>query len=142
MHVLQYLQIALLALIQGAAELLPVSSSAHVILAQRVMGMDPSRPEQVFLLVMLHTGTMFAVLVYFWPRWRRLWGTHLPGPKNGTVANGTIAEAGSLRQFLTLLIVATAVTGVVALGLKFVIEHVILVSILKRPKGEIEELFK
>ncbi|HET6328573.1 MAG TPA: undecaprenyl-diphosphate phosphatase, partial [Planctomycetaceae bacterium] len=128
---------ALLALIQGAAELLPVSSSAHVILAQRVMGMDPSRPEQVFLLVMLHTGTMFAVLVYFWPRWRRLWG-----PKNGTATNGRGAEAGSLGQFLTLLIVATAVTGVVALGLKFVIEHVILVDILKRPKGEIEELFK
>ena len=72
MDVMHYVQIAVLALIQGAAELLPVSSSAHVILAQRVMGMDPSRPEQVFLLVMLHTGTMFAVLVYFWPRWRRL----------------------------------------------------------------------
>jgi undecaprenyl-diphosphatase len=44
MALLHYLQIALLALIQGAAELLPVSSSAHVILAQRLMGMDPSRP--------------------------------------------------------------------------------------------------
>jgi undecaprenyl-diphosphatase len=129
---LHYLQIALLALIQGAAELLPVSSSAHVILAQRVMGMDPSRPEQVFLLVMLHTGTMFAVLVYFWPRWRRLWGAK-------TAAAG---ETASLRQFLTLLILATAVTGVVALGLKFVIENVILVGLLKRPKGEVEELFK
>ncbi len=129
---LHYLQIALLALIQGAAELLPVSSSAHVILAQRVMGMDPSRPEQVFLLVMLHTGTMFAVLVYFWPRWRRLWGAQ----------TATGGETASLRQFLTLLILATAVTGVVALGLKFVIEHVILVGLLKRPKGEVEELFK
>jgi undecaprenyl-diphosphatase len=132
MPLLHYLQIALLALIQGAAELLPVSSSAHVILAQRVMGMDPSRPEQVFLLVMLHTGTMFAVLVYFWPRWRRLWGTKTEGP----------AASASLRQFLTMVILATAVTGVVALGLKFVIEHVILVGLLKHPKGEVEELFK
>src|ERR1700681_1381949 len=72
MDIVHYLRIAFLALIQGAAELLPVSSSAHVILAQRWMGMDPSRPQQVFLLVMLHTGTMFAVIVYFWPRWRRL----------------------------------------------------------------------
>jgi undecaprenyl-diphosphatase len=132
MPLLHYLQIALLALIQGAAELLPVSSSAHVILAQRMMGMDPSRPEQVFLLVMLHTGTMFAVLVYFWPRWRRLWGTKTEGP----------AASASLRQFLTMVILATAVTGVVALGLKFVIEHVILVGLLKHPKGEVEELFK
>src|SRR5438270_12209356 len=68
-----YLQIAVLAVIQGAAELLPVSSSAHVIVAERLMGFDPSRPELTFLLVMLHTGTMGAVVCYFWPRWRALW---------------------------------------------------------------------
>ena len=32
-----YLQIAVLAVIQGAAELLPVSSSAHVIVAEKLM---------------------------------------------------------------------------------------------------------
>ncbi len=127
-----YLQIALLALIQGAAELLPVSSSAHVILAQRVMGMDPSRPEQVFLLVMLHTGTMFAVLVYFWPRWRRLGKTKAEEP--GELTPG--------RQFLKMVIMATAVSGIIALGLKFLIEQVILVGLLKHPTGEVEELFK
>jgi undecaprenyl-diphosphatase len=132
MDVVRYLQIAVLALIQGAAELLPVSSSAHVILAERVMGMDPSRPEQVFLLVMLHTGTMFAVLVYFWPRWRRLW-------KNDDEKSG---ERASARQFLTMVILASVATGIVALGLKFVIERVILVGLLKYPKGEVEELFK
>ena len=132
MNVVHYLQIAILALIQGAAELLPVSSSAHVILAERVMGMDPSRPEQVFLLVMLHTGTMFAVLVYFWPRWRRLW-------KNDDEKSG---DRASPRPFLAMVILATAATGIVALGLKFLIERVILVGFLKYPKGEVEELFK
>ena len=65
-----FLQIILLGLIQGAAELLPVSSSAHVIVAEKIMGLDPSRPELTFLLVMLHTGTMFAVIAYFWRAWR------------------------------------------------------------------------
>ncbi len=132
MDIVHYLQIALLALIQGAAELLPVSSSAHVILAQRVMGMDPSLPEQVFLLVMLHTGTMFAVLVYFWSRWRRLWNTKAENP----------GELTPRRHFLKMVILATAATGVIALGLKFFIERVILVDLLKYPKGEFEELFK
>ena len=63
------LQIIILALIQGAAELLPVSSSAHVIVAEKLMGLDPTSPSMVFLLVMLHTGTMLAVIVYFWRRW-------------------------------------------------------------------------
>jgi len=65
------LQIIILGLIQGAAELLPVSSSAHVIVAEKFMGLDPADPEMTFLLVMLHTGTMFAVIAYFWPAWRR-----------------------------------------------------------------------
>jgi undecaprenyl-diphosphatase len=132
MDLVRYFQIAVLALIQGAAELLPVSSSAHVILAQRMMGMDPSRPEQVFLLVMLHTGTMFAVLVYFWPRWRRL----------GSIKLESSDAQPSVRQFVTLMILATAVTGVIAIGLKVFIEQVILIRLLKYPKGEIEELFK
>src|ERR1700681_4887198 len=96
-----YLQILILAVIQGAAELLPISSSAHVILTAKLMGLKPSSPEFVFLLVMLHTGTMFAVVYYFWPRWRWLLGTSDAGP-----------DAGSPRwHFLKIMGLATARTG-------------------------------
>ncbi len=60
------LKVILLAIVQGLAELLPVSSSAHVIVAEKLMGLDPSSPQMTLLLVMLHTGTMFAVIAYFW----------------------------------------------------------------------------
>jgi undecaprenyl-diphosphatase len=116
------LQILILAAIQGAAELLPVSSSAHVIVAEKLMGLNPSSPEMTFLLVMLHTGTMFAVLVYFWNRWRKL------------------IHQGS--SFIRAVITATAVTGVVGLGLKVVIEKVILEKFLGHSKGEVETLFQ
>ena len=69
MHLL-HLQIVFLAVVQGLAELLPVSSSAHVIVAEKLMGLDPVKPEMTLLLVMLHTGTMFAVIVYFWRAWK------------------------------------------------------------------------
>jgi undecaprenyl-diphosphatase len=127
-----YLQIAVLALIQGAAELLPVSSSAHVILAQRLMGMNLTRSQQVFLLVMLHTGTMFAVIVYFWPRWRRLL----------QVPAGDSATEMPRGQFLKMIVLATACTGFLGLGLKVLIERVVLVWMLDYPKGEVEELFR
>ena len=65
----QLLKILLLAIIQGAAELLPVSSSAHVTVAARLLHYDVSDVRWTFLLIMLHTGTMFAVLLYFWRRW-------------------------------------------------------------------------
>lgn len=64
------LQILILAIVQGTAELLPVSSSAHVIVAEKLMGLDPTAPEMTLLLVMLHTGTMLSVIVYFWRSWR------------------------------------------------------------------------
>jgi undecaprenyl-diphosphatase len=108
------LQIIILAIIQGAAELLPVSSSAHVIVAEKLMGLEPGSPEMSFLLVMLHTGTMFAVLIYFWTRWKDL-----------------ILEYRAI-------IVATICTGIVGLGLQYVIEHVVL---RHEAHAEVEQLF-
>ena len=64
-------KIIILALVQGMAELLPVSSSAHVVVAEKLMGLDASSPQMTLMLVMLHTGTMFAVIVYFWNQWKR-----------------------------------------------------------------------
>jgi undecaprenyl-diphosphatase len=128
-------QIALLALIQGAAELLPVSSSAHVIVAERLMGLDPSSPQMTFLLVMLHTGTMFAVLAYFWPRWRPLL---FPAP----TPDGTGPVPGDRHHFLKMIVLATACTGVLGLALKALIEKVVLVRMLGHETGEVEHLFR
>src|SRR5438270_11841239 len=119
-----YFQIILLALIQGMAELLPVSSSAHVIVAERLMGYeDPSTPELTFLLIMLHTGTMFAVLFYFWPRWRPM----LFPPAQ---PNGESAAQVSRFHFLKMVVLATAITGVLGYGLIMFIEKVILIRLM------------
>jgi len=66
-----HLYVVILAIVQGLAELLPVSSSAHVIVVAKLLGIDPADPATTLLIVMLHTGTMFAVIAYFWRRWRR-----------------------------------------------------------------------
>ena len=124
-----YAKVFILSLIQGATELLPVSSSAHVILAQKLMGLDPSSPSMVFLLIMLHTGTMFAVVVYFWSDWK---ATLFP----------KAAAAGTGRRFVAMILLATAVTGVLGLGLQYLIERVVLERLLGHPEGEVEQLFK
>lgn len=125
---ISYLKVLVLAIIQGAAELLPVSSSAHVILAQKLMGLDPSSDSMVFLLIMLHTGTMFAAIVYFWSAWKR-------------VLFSKEASPGSGKRFLLMIVLATAVTGFLGLGLKEFIERVVLESWLHHPKAEVEQLF-
>jgi undecaprenyl-diphosphatase len=116
------LQILFLGLVQGAAELLPVSSSAHVIVAEKLMGLDPSSPAMTFLLVMLHTGTMVAVIAYFWKAWKRTF----------------FADAASLKQTAVNLIVATAATLAVGLFLKVLIEKIFMHG---NSKDEMEDLF-
>ncbi len=121
---MNFFTLVVLAVIQGVTELLPVSSSAHVIMAERLMGLDPGAPEMTFLLVMLHTGTMGAVLVYFWPRWRRL-----------------LAEDPGF-SFLKMVVLATVWTGVLGLGLKVVIEKIVLERIGGYDHAEVEQLFR
>jgi undecaprenyl-diphosphatase len=115
-------QVILLAIIQGAAELLPVSSSAHVVVAEKLMGLDPSSPAMTLLLVMLHTGTMFAVIVYFWKQWSRTF----------------FSSAEQFRSFAWMAVLATALTAIIGEILIRIIEHTIFKD---APHAQIEDLF-
>ena len=116
------LQILFLGLVQGAAELLPVSSSAHVIVAEKLIGLDPASPAMTFLLVMLHTGTMVAVISYFWKAWRDTF----------------FVNAASFKQTVVHVGVATVATLLVFGVLKVLIEKIFLRG---TSHDEIEDLF-
>jgi undecaprenyl-diphosphatase len=115
-------KVILLAILQGLAELLPVSSSAHVVVAEKLMGMDPSAPAMTLLLVMLHTGTMFAVIVYFWKQWKETY----------------FAESEATKRFVWQAVIATFFTGIVGEALIKLIEHTLFRG---APKAQIEDLF-
>ena len=116
------LKVILLAIVQGLAELLPVSSSAHVVVAEKLMHLDPTTPQMTLLLVMLHTGTMFAVIAYFWKTWVTTY----------------FASADIFERFAIRAVWATLLTVVVGFGLKHVIEKTMFKG---QPKAEIEQLF-
>ena len=56
------IQAALLGIVQGLTEFLPVSSSAHLILARAFFGFDAERFGLAFD-VACHVGTLIAVVV-------------------------------------------------------------------------------
>ncbi len=116
------LHVIILAVVQGLAELLPVSSSAHVIVAEKLMGMNPSAPQMTLLLVMLHTGTMLAVIAYFWPRWRRTFFNSMP----------------EFKRFALALVIATFLTVIVGGG---IIEFIEKVLMRHQPHAWVEQLF-
>jgi undecaprenyl-diphosphatase len=114
--------VIILAIVQGFAELLPVSSSAHVVVAEKLLGLDPSSPPMTLLLVMLHTGTMFAVIAFFWRRWRVSYFQNTRTFK---------ATAGRV-------IVATVATAVIGEIIIKIIEKTVFRDV---PHAQIEDLF-
>ncbi len=106
---MRILHVLLLSIVQGLAELLPVSSSAHVIVAAKLLHEDMSTPANAFLLVLLHTGTMFAVIAYFWRRW---WQEFL-------------SAWGRFYPFFRLLVVASICSAVVFLPVQELVKHLL-----------------
>lgn len=118
----------LLGILQGVAEFLPISSSGHLQIAQKLFGL-----EEVPLLfdVFLHLATLLAVSIYFWPKiWNLLkifgrWIARKPvAVKNGSngadtetvLAQTRTAEAAEQagRKTIIAIIISTVITG--ALG--------------------------
>ncbi len=62
---MQWWQALLLGTVQGITEFLPVSSSGHLVLLQAVFGLEE---ELVLFDVVVHVGTLLAVIGYFWER--------------------------------------------------------------------------
>jgi len=60
---MSWLQLAILAIIQGLTEFLPISSSAHLVLTPQVLGWELDQGPLID--VMAHFGSLFAVMAYF-----------------------------------------------------------------------------
>jgi undecaprenyl-diphosphatase len=105
-------QAVLLGIVQGLTEFLPVSSTAHLALAQRFL---PGFAQPGILFdVLLHVGTLFAVVIYFRSR-------------IGATFAGIVSADPTVRRqawkLVGLLVIAVALTGTVTLPLKqFAIE--------------------
>jgi undecaprenyl-diphosphatase len=60
------LQSIIIGIVQGLTEFLPISSSAHLILLPKVLGWNDPFINSAAFDVMLHLGTLAALLIYFW----------------------------------------------------------------------------
>jgi undecaprenyl-diphosphatase len=105
-------QAILLGVVQGLTEFLPVSSTAHLALAQRFL---PGFEQPGILFdVLLHVGTLFAVVVYF----RSRIAATLAG-----VVSADAAERRKAWKLVGLLVLAVGLTGLLTMPLKrFAIE--------------------
>src|SRR3954463_14843749 len=71
MHPISYAQAIVLGLLQGAAELFPVSSLGHSVIVPRLLGWDIHQSDDFFLtfLVATHLATALVLVGFFWRAW-------------------------------------------------------------------------
>jgi undecaprenyl-diphosphatase len=71
-----WLQAMLLAVLQGASELFPISSLGHTVLVPSLLRWRFDRSDPTFLsfVVALHLGTAVALIVFYWADWVRIVG--------------------------------------------------------------------
>jgi len=103
----------LIAVIQGATELFPISSLGHAVILPRLLGLsvDQKSPEFLPFLVVLHLGTALALLAYF----RRDW----LGFASAILGRGEREAVLRERKIFRLVCVATLPAAV----LGFALEH-------------------
>jgi undecaprenyl-diphosphatase len=64
-----YVQALVMGIVQGLTEFLPISSSGHLILVPYLLGWKDPFITSLAFSVMLHMGTLVALLGYFWRDW-------------------------------------------------------------------------
>jgi undecaprenyl-diphosphatase len=107
------LQAIIIAILQGATELFPVSSLGHAVVLPALLhwNLDQHAPAFLPFLVLLHLGTATALLCYFWRDW---WALAV-GVLGLTDAH-KVAEA---RRVFRLIVIATIPAVIVG----FALEH-------------------
>ena len=101
------LGVIILAIIQGIAEFLPISSSAHLIIFRDLFGLAQNTitgDMELAFDIALHFGTLLAIMLYFFKDW---WKMVISG-----LTKGTKQKEGKLFWYIVLATIPAALVGV------------------------------
>jgi len=111
-----YIQALVMGVVQGLTEFLPVSSSGHLIIVPALLGWHDPFITSLAFSVMLHIGTLAALLIYFRADWLRLI------PAGFATIRDRSFDGDSDRRLAWLLAVATVPALVIGVLLNDPIE--------------------
>ncbi len=103
------LEAIILGIVQGLTEFLPISSSGHLVLGQELLGVLDHGSKDVLFEVVLHLGTLVAVLVALWRDVLRLLQALLPGKPQ---------EKAPARKLILWIFLSTLPTGLIGFLLR------------------------
>src|SRR6478735_10313892 len=110
-------QAIVMGIVQGLTEFLPISSSGHLIIVPYLAGWTDPFITSLAFSVMLHIGTLIALLVYFWRDWLRL------VPAGFATIRDRSFDSDPDRRLPWLLVVATVPALIIGVLLNDVVEE-------------------
>lgn len=110
-HSVSWVTAVVLAVLQGATEFIPVSSSAHLVIGAKLLG---NHELPLAYAVTVHVGTLAAVVLYYWRDLVQLLRALLRRGTEVGPAGGEKCQARRLFGLLLLATVPAAVAGVLA----------------------------
>ena len=102
----------LLGLVQGVAEFLPISSSGHLAIAEKLLGASGATDIPGFFDVLLHLGTLAAVFVAYWPDIRAMIFEFFQGVSD-LIHHKTPVPVPAARRMILLIVAATLPLGLI-----------------------------
>ncbi|MGI6713573.1 MAG: undecaprenyl-diphosphate phosphatase [Bacilli bacterium] len=63
---IEYLKYIVLGIVQGISEILPISSSGHTVLTERLLNLQLASEDLALLSVFMHFASLIAIVVFFW----------------------------------------------------------------------------
>jgi undecaprenyl-diphosphatase len=110
-------QAVIMGIVQGLTEFLPISSSGHLVIVPYLAGWDDPFITSLAFSVMLHIGTLIALLLYFWRDWARL------VPAGFATIRDRSFDGDSDRRLAWLIVVATIPALIVGFALNDLVEE-------------------
>ena len=104
-------QAIVLGLVEGVTEYLPISSTGHLILTQRLLGIENDEASRAFA-ICIQSGAILAVFSLYWPRVRQMLA-------------GLVGKSAEGRRLLLLLVVAFVPAAIAGLLLEKTIDRVL-----------------
>jgi undecaprenyl-diphosphatase len=111
------LQALVMGIVQGLTEFLPISSSGHLIILPSLLGWSDPFIDSLEFSVVLHMGTLLALLAYFWRDWLEL------VPAGLAVIRDRSTRGDPRRRLALSIAVATVPAAVVGVLFNDVIEQ-------------------
>jgi len=118
---MSFIEALVLGIIQGLTEFLPISSTGHLTIAGKLMGLisDKNPEHWTSFMAVIQLGTLLAIIIYFW---KDLWNIFIDFIKDNLLHRNGFSSQSDNSKMGWMIILGSIPVAIIGLGFKDIIE--------------------